>query len=176
MIWYQCVLQRDGEPALERGLTTARTEAHELCPKQPATARSTQCAPERRKQGNTQHLTAETTAETKQHTAAQCNRIKRMKLHLDTRERSKRALCPQPQRRRWANPRRPKCNPAPAAAAHPGVTPTMPHVPHRGALPCRTLRRRRAPSIQAPLVTRPLSAARCPSLLSSAWVAVHWRS
>ena len=24
-------------------------------------------------------------------------------------------------------------------------------------------------------VTRPLSAARCPSLLSSAWVAVHWR-
>ena len=38
-----------------------------------------------------------------------------------------------------------------------------------------TLRRRRAPSIQAPFVTRPLSAARCPSLLSSAWVAVHWR-
>ena len=36
-----------------------------------------------------------------------------MRLHPDTRERSKRALRPQPQRRRWANPRRPECNPQP---------------------------------------------------------------
>ena len=34
-----------------------RTEAHEQGPKQPATARSTQRAPERRKQCNTQHRT-----------------------------------------------------------------------------------------------------------------------
>ena len=51
------------------------------------------------------HPTRTGEAERKQHTApnsAECNRIKSMRLHPETRERSKRALRPQPHRRRRA--------------------------------------------------------------------------
>ena len=96
-----------------------RTVAHEQGPKQPATTRNT---PRARGEAETNKAT---------HTAPnspECNRIKSMRLHPDTRERSNRSTAP------TATTEAPGKPPGTRHATWPQAIPAA-HAPHRGALP-----------------------------------------